>query len=324
MFVAVPGRLYNELRAQMLEQQGRGEEPGVRALVFRRIPVPEAIATGVTQFVLSYTYLGQQGFEFNATPRCWSNGDGTSTCEQPLIGWILRKVTHFVVELVDGLSETDLQTTVPACPLWSVHDLVAHLCGTAEAATHGAFFDGAAEAWADDGLAELREAWTAAQVEARRDLDQQQTLERFDGYTRQAYEMVVSGKVQKAFNVAEESDETRNTYGRVSVGEKALMARRLVEAGVTFVLVSGAWGYFDHHGDDVRWGAHAVEEALRLGADGRGVDAVAPGQRARGEEERLVGVLERGLDEAAPAGVEPRLRLGQAQLDGGARSHGVP
>ena len=22
---------------------------------------------------------------------------------------------------------------------------------------------------------------------------------------------------------------------------------------MTFVLVSGAWGYFDHHGDEVRW-----------------------------------------------------------------------
>jgi hypothetical protein len=95
----------------------------------------------------------------------------------------------------------------------------------------------------------------------RHDLDQQQTLERFDGYTQQAYEMVVSGKVQKAFNVAEETDETRNAYGRVSVGEKALMARRLVESGVTFVLVSGAWGYFDHHGDDVRWGG--IEKGLK-------------------------------------------------------------
>jgi hypothetical protein len=95
----------------------------------------------------------------------------------------------------------------------------------------------------------------------RRDLDQQQTLERFDGYTRQAYEMVVSGNVQKAFNMAEESDAARNAYGRVSVGEKALMARRLVEAGVTFVLVSGAWGYFDHHGDDVRWGG--IEKGLK-------------------------------------------------------------
>ncbi len=47
----------------------------------------------------------------------------------------------------------------------------------------------------------------------------------------------------------------RDAYGRCSVGEKALLARRLVEAGTTFVLVSGAWGYFDHHGDNVPpWG----------------------------------------------------------------------
>jgi uncharacterized protein (DUF1501 family) len=45
------------------------------------------------------------------------------------------------------------------------------------------------------------------------------------------------------------------------MGEKALLARRLVEAGVTFVLVSGAWGYFDHHGDEVRWGG--IEKGLR-------------------------------------------------------------
>ncbi len=52
----------------------------------------------------------------------------------------------------------------------------------------------------------------------------------------------------------------RDAYGRESIGEKALLARRLVEAGVTFVLVSGAWGYFDHHGDEVRWGG--IEKGL--------------------------------------------------------------
>jgi hypothetical protein len=95
----------------------------------------------------------------------------------------------------------------------------------------------------------------------RRDLDQHQTLDRYDRFTRQAYDMVLSGKVQQAFNLAGESAETRNAYGRVSVGEKALLARRLVEAGVTFVLVSGAWGYFDHHGDNVRWGG--IEKGLK-------------------------------------------------------------
>jgi uncharacterized protein (DUF1501 family) len=69
--------------------------------------------------------------------------------------------------------------------------------------------------------------------------------------------MVTSGKVQRAFDIHQESDATRDAYGRESIGEKALLARRLVESGVTFVVVSGAWGYFDHHGDEVRWGGIA-------------------------------------------------------------------
>ena len=77
---------------------------------------------------------------------------------------------------------------------------------------------------------------------------------RLDGQGRRALDMIVSGKAQRAFRVEEESDRLRDAYGRDSLGEKALLARRLVEAGTTFALVSGAWGYFDHHGDDVRWG----------------------------------------------------------------------
>ncbi len=93
-----------------------------------------------------------------------------------------------------------------------------------------------------------------------RQLDQDRTLDRVDQFSRQAYEMVLSGKVQEAFDVEKESQETREAYGKHSISQKALLARRLVEAGVTFVLVSGAWGYFDHHGDQVRWGG--IEKGL--------------------------------------------------------------
>ncbi len=93
-----------------------------------------------------------------------------------------------------------------------------------------------------------------------RELESDRSLDRLDRYTRQAYEMVLSGRVQQAFNVGDESPATRTAYGDDSIGQKALLARRLVEAGVTFVLVSGAWGYFDHHGDNVRWGG--IEKGL--------------------------------------------------------------
>ncbi len=87
-----------------------------------------------------------------------------------------------------------------------------------------------------------------------RSLERHAAVEPLDRYTQMAYEMVTSGKVQKAFDISQEPAAVRDAYGRESIGEKGLLARRLVEAGVTFVLVSGAWGYFDHHGDEVRWG----------------------------------------------------------------------
>ncbi len=90
--------------------------------------------------------------------------------------------------------------------------------------------------------------------QVRRDLDAGQTMARMDGYTQQALDMVFSGKARRAFRLDEEPDRLRDAYGRDSLGEKALLARRLIEAGVTYVLVSGAWGYFDHHGDSVQWG----------------------------------------------------------------------
>ena len=94
----------------------------------------------------------------------------------------------------------------------------------------------------------------------RRDLDLAKAMESADRFSQMAVDMVTSEHVRRAFDVAQEPDSLRDAYGRSSLGEKALLARRLVEAGVTFVVVSGAWGYFDHHGDEVRWGG--IEKGL--------------------------------------------------------------
>ncbi|MEZ5431454.1 MAG: DUF1501 domain-containing protein [Verrucomicrobiales bacterium] len=89
----------------------------------------------------------------------------------------------------------------------------------------------------------------------KRRIETSEQIAATDEFTHQAYDVLLSGRAQKAFNLEEESATMRDFYGRDSMGEKALLAQRLVEAGVTFTLVSGAWGYFDHHGDAVRWGA---------------------------------------------------------------------
>ena len=91
----------------------------------------------------------------------------------------------------------------------------------------------------------------------QRDLDGNEAIGRVDHYTQQALDTVISGRAKRAFNLEEETPKMRDFYGRYSLGQKALLARRLVEAGTSFVLVSGAWGYFDHHGDEVRWGGIA-------------------------------------------------------------------
>ena len=95
----------------------------------------------------------------------------------------------------------------------------------------------------------------------RRDLDRGEVMASADRSTAQALELVLSGQAQKAFDLNQETDATRDAYGRNSIGEKALLARRLVEAGVTYVLVSARWGYFDNHGDNVPpWGG--IEKGL--------------------------------------------------------------
>jgi uncharacterized protein (DUF1501 family) len=87
------------------------------------------------------------------------------------------------------------------------------------------------------------------------------TMDQLDGYSRLAVEMVTSGKAREAFEVEKEDPRLRDAYGRDSLGQKTLLARRLIEAGVRFVLVSGAWGYFDHHGDSVVW--KGIEKGLK-------------------------------------------------------------
>jgi hypothetical protein len=66
-----------------------------------------------------------------------------------------------------------------------------------------------------------------------------------DEYYEQGYNLMASKEAQKAFDVASEPDRVRDAYGRTSVGQRALLARRLVEAGVPFVTLNeGGW---DHH-----------------------------------------------------------------------------
>ena len=68
-----------------------------------------------------------------------------------------------------------------------------------------------------------------------------------DRFERQAYDLVTGAKAREAFDISLEKPEVREKYGRHSWGQSTLLARRLVEAGTTFVTVH--FGGWDHHWD---------------------------------------------------------------------------
>lgn len=79
----------------------------------------------------------------------------------------------------------------------------------------------------------------------RRLSDTQGVTESIDQFTREANELVSSGLARRAFDIAAEPAPLRDRYGRTSAGQCLLLARRLIEAGVTFVTVRVP-GWDDH------------------------------------------------------------------------------
>jgi Protein of unknown function (DUF1501) len=97
------------------------------------------------------------------------------------------------------------------------------------------------------GTLEDRRRLLAHFDQLRRGIDQTGTLQAMDRFQREAYELVTGPAARRAFDINAEDPRLRDDYGRNSWGQSALLARRLVEAGVTFITVHlGGW---DHHWD---------------------------------------------------------------------------
>lgn len=70
-----------------------------------------------------------------------------------------------------------------------------------------------------------------------------------DTFQRQAIDIVAGRRAQEAFDLRRENAATRDRYGRTAAGQRCLLARRLVEAGATFVTVLSG-GEWDTHKDN--------------------------------------------------------------------------
>ena len=75
---------------------------------------------------------------------------------------------------------------------------------------------------------------------------------RMDRFTEQAWKMLLNPRVRDAFDLGKEPDKLRDRYGRDAIGQSALLARRLVEAGTRFVTAAG------YHSNS--WDTHAKND----------------------------------------------------------------
>lgn len=83
----------------------------------------------------------------------------------------------------------------------------------------------------------------------RRDIDTKGDIVGLDKFYHDAFEMVTNEKALRAFDIHKEDPRLREKYGRNDLGQSCLLARRLVESGVTYVTVQAGGGW-DTHGNN--------------------------------------------------------------------------
>jgi Protein of unknown function (DUF1501) len=133
---------------------------------------------------------------------------------------------------------------------------------------------------------------------ARRELDSSGAMSAMDAFSRKAVELVTSPKARDAFDLAREPQSVRDRFGMHRYGQRCLLARRLVEAGCSFVTMvlenpSPPGGSFPK---DVtyNWDSHAVnchiftDAKYRLPFYDRAVTALIEDLYARGLDKRVM------------------------------------
>ncbi len=99
-------------------------------------------------------------------------------------------------------------------------------------------------------------------------------FETFDDHSRQAFDLLRSGRARRAFDLGREPPGLRDRYGRNRWGQSVLLARKLVEAGVSLVQVnwtrmptdedvngSPAWDTHSKNAQRMRWPLMPIMDA---------------------------------------------------------------
>ncbi len=89
----------------------------------------------------------------------------------------------------------------------------------------------------------------------RGDIDASGAMAAFDRFGHEAFDLVAGERAQAAFDLSREPQKIQDRYGGHDWCRQALLARRLVESGVSFVTIDlsnhSASGTWDNHGDNI-------------------------------------------------------------------------
>ncbi len=100
-----------------------------------------------------------------------------------------------------------------------------------------------------------RRTLSSAMDQLRRAADQSGSMSALTSFEQQAFDMLAGDQARAAFEVSLEPQKLRDRYGRHEWAQKALLAWRLVESGVSYVTVDlsnhSASGTWDTHGDNI-------------------------------------------------------------------------
>lgn len=150
-------------------------------------------------------------------------------------------------------------------------------------------------------------------------------LQALDEFETQAMTLLTNPKTKEAFDLSQESEETRDRYGRNTWGQQLLLARRLVEAGVE-VLTSSLRGPLC--GRVQNWDDHAVNHHVfdamkfRSAAYDQAVSALIEDIYERGLDERVLVVVTGEFGRTPKISYQPSTGAGNASAPAGTKQPG--
>ena len=141
----------------------------------------------------------------------------------------------------------------------------------------------------------------------RRDVDKTGIADSMDQYQRQAVDLILGNKARAAFDIDKEDPRSADRYGTSAWARYTMMARRLVEAGVTFVTV-----------DMPHWDDHSSIEkshGMKVPVVDKAVSALLDDLEERGLRDDVLVVV------MGEFGRTPRINTGQPGIPVPGRDH---